>query len=1476
MKIGQRIEEDISKSETKSTEGPLWMMESSERRGLGAGIELLRGELEVVGLGLEELGDCPWEEVDVPRMEGGCTPLITACQRGLTEVVHFLLKRGADVTLCNHSNQTPLHVSLPVLQEVLLSAMFRALPHQTQLLQAAWQGDLHSLQHLLAQTDLVDVNTQNRDGLTPLMLAVRDVDLFEELDVRLPWEYRPVEVVRELLALSADLGVCDVNGCSALHYAAQIESPLKDELIYMMVESLRQPAPTPLDLQCFHPDELRVNSPRPSPSLTDELRATNSPSSSPYLTQNVLIQTAVSTEDLLESPECVLLSDHHKAINQDKGLSLSFQSAMDTLMDMRQAYQDLGKGSSQGSSLPSLWLRAIHLDKLDPTPGLLKTTGSSSCLPVPPRLRCEAVAPSPVTPHPAQLSQSAPGLLEPLLDSSSLVQARVHIQNRLGCGETEKKSSGRKGSFPALLPGPIRTPKLLAPLEGRHRNGGVLPGLKHPSPLKPISLVPLMPLTSMSSMTSRLRRERLARTRVSPRGSPGTREGSFSSQSSIDLEVEVDDNKRDLRDISETTAKQHAGETFEGRLQLDLDSSGKFHVGDYSEENADHRNRESTRHQGAFPRDNKEGVSIKSDPGERGYKTIIELRHQLNTDLTNFKDVNSTSCSERDCEGEVVAVEWTKVMCSGGLSKEITSTEPTTTCPFASKNGNKDIQVDDNANTSVVDNAKYQCLPSTVNVTLPELNLPTEKKIKPIKPAKNKERRGSTSVQINQSFNVLAHKDHIRGNSKSKSNLRTSPIPSQVKGKVRKPPDLIVSGIISTKTGQKSTDSTSVRTRVTEPVQPSCKRLNNDKKALKIKVPCQKHIQQREPKSARQAKTGSQLGTLRAKSAVDYITYSDIFQEINTGDEGPVIYEMFAGPVFDNIRVSSSCERTRQVQSAPSRKTQTHRTKHKCPKPMESIRVRRSPVDKAKQRKNRAIRPISRGKSHLTPIAITDDKDDVVVISGLDWQIHIQTKTEMVLGKYGEETVSPSTPEVQEVDHMLSLSVIEEVLSMSSHAPNPLISHHRPRDKTSPSQTKTKLTSHSDPDDDHLHVLHNRGPMGNNMSENEKNKANHLDHSSTPSDCPVQPKINTWTSGSCDSRTVSPVFQKFLDDVGEGPLTDDLLRCLAEELISLDERDGGCPENNCDSDQREFRNDSELRCEKSLPGDITSPGEVLSGSGLVVDDAITWRKGEVLGRGAYGTVFCGLTSQGQLIAVKQVALDASDLETADKEYNRLQEEVDLLKNLHHSNIVGFLGTSLRDHLVSIFMEYVPGGSIASVLHRFGPLPERVLALYTRQILEGVSYLHLNRVIHRDLKGNNVMLMPTGVVKLIDFGCARRLSCLTHTHSHSDLLKSVHGTPYWMAPEVINETGHGRKSDIWSVGCTVFEMATGKPPLSHMDKMAALFYIGARRGLMPSLPDRFSEDARDFVQVCLTNDQKQRPSAEQLLDHPFIPNNVILV
>ncbi|KAM6934541.1 mitogen-activated protein kinase kinase kinase 19 [Xenentodon cancila] len=399
----------------------------------------------------------------------------------------------------------------------------------------------------------------------------------------------------------------------------------------------------------------------------------------------------------------------------------------------------------------------------------------------------------------------------------------------------------------------------------------------------------------------------------------------------------------------------------------------------------------------------------------------------------------------------------------------------------------------------------------------------------------------------------------------------------------------------------------------------------------------------------------------------------------------------------------------------------------------------------------------------------------------------------------------------------------------------------------------------------------NSSSSSSHSSINLENESNGRDiNDAAPEDRNLKPKINTWTSSSSCHSIFSPVYQTFLDEAAVVPPTDDLLQCLAEELNSLDEKDVSIGSENPEQSIKELHGEEEPISGQNIFLEVSpTDSSVLPGSEL----ACTWTKGEVLGRGAYGTVYCGLTSQGQLIAVKQVNLNSSDADAAKKEYCRLQGEVELLKTLEHINIVSFLGTSLYQHVVSIFMEYIPGGSIASIIHRFGPLPEQVLALYTHQILEGVAYLHLNRVIHRDLKGNNVMLMPNGVIKLIDFGCARRLSCLNYTACNSgELLKSVHGTPYWMAPEVISESGYGVKSDIWSVGCTVFEMATGKPPLAHMDKMAALFYIGAQRGVMPPLPEGFSESAKDFVKICLTSDQRRRPSADHLLKHSFFPKN----
>lgn len=270
---------------------------------------------------------------------------------------------------------------------------------------------------------------------------------------------------------------------------------------------------------------------------------------------------------------------------------------------------------------------------------------------------------------------------------------------------------------------------------------------------------------------------------------------------------------------------------------------------------------------------------------------------------------------------------------------------------------------------------------------------------------------------------------------------------------------------------------------------------------------------------------------------------------------------------------------------------------------------------------------------------------------------------------------------------------------------------------------------------------------------------------------------------------------------------------------------------------------------------------------LSIGEDFSWKKGDLLGSGAFGRVWRGLTSNGEQIAVKQIMLDVTDREKAEREYQKVREEVEILKTLQHKNIVSFLGMRREGEEVSIFMQYVTGGSIAQLLARFGPLDEPVFCTYTQQILEGVKYLHDKNVIHRDIKGGNVMLMPNSTIKLVDFGCAKRL-CYTLNKNSLCNPTSLQGTPYWMAPEVVQETGHGKKSDIWSIGCTVFEMATKNPPWSNMNPYAAIFAICSSKPV-PCLPSEFSQKAQDFVRVCLTRDPTKRPTARELLQDKFI-------
>jgi mitogen-activated protein kinase kinase kinase len=231
----------------------------------------------------------------------------------------------------------------------------------------------------------------------------------------------------------------------------------------------------------------------------------------------------------------------------------------------------------------------------------------------------------------------------------------------------------------------------------------------------------------------------------------------------------------------------------------------------------------------------------------------------------------------------------------------------------------------------------------------------------------------------------------------------------------------------------------------------------------------------------------------------------------------------------------------------------------------------------------------------------------------------------------------------------------------------------------------------------------------------------------------------------------------------------------------------------------------------------------------------------------------------------------------------------------------------------IFLEYVPGGSISSLLQRFGPLETSVISVYASQILVGLDYLHSQRVAHRDVKGANILVEKSGRVKLADFGAAKLLAeqvsggslgsgrraeggpdedgngadkpleisrfsenerSLSDSGSARGGTDGMAGSAYWMAPEVIRRRSHGAEADIWSVGCVVVEMATGEPPWSGCGGQAQAIYKIASTKELPAFPESFSDEnggslVQDFTRMCLRRDPSERPSAAELLTHPFV-------
>jgi len=284
-------------------------------------------------------------------------------------------------------------------------------------------------------------------------------------------------------------------------------------------------------------------------------------------------------------------------------------------------------------------------------------------------------------------------------------------------------------------------------------------------------------------------------------------------------------------------------------------------------------------------------------------------------------------------------------------------------------------------------------------------------------------------------------------------------------------------------------------------------------------------------------------------------------------------------------------------------------------------------------------------------------------------------------------------------------------------------------------------------------------------------------------------------------------------------------------------------------------------------------GEYLNNDGFNKD--IKWKRGPLLGKGGFAEVYMSLNlDTGELIAVKQVPVPQQGAESESlKRVSQLEKEIHLLQDLEHPNIVRYLGFERNDQFINIFLEYVSGGSISSLLLKFGCFNEKLIQIYCRQILLGLEYLHSKEIAHRDIKGANILLDHNAQVKLSDFGASKKLEDLVPS---SNGTRSFAGTPYWMAPEVV-QRGYDQedpsiyyKADVWSLGAVIIEMATGLPPWGDLPVFTALYKIGSTPYL-PTFPTSLSFDSHQFLGLCFQRDVSQRATVNELLKLPFVNN-----
>lgn len=259
-----------------------------------------------------------------------------------------------------------------------------------------------------------------------------------------------------------------------------------------------------------------------------------------------------------------------------------------------------------------------------------------------------------------------------------------------------------------------------------------------------------------------------------------------------------------------------------------------------------------------------------------------------------------------------------------------------------------------------------------------------------------------------------------------------------------------------------------------------------------------------------------------------------------------------------------------------------------------------------------------------------------------------------------------------------------------------------------------------------------------------------------------------------------------------------------------------------------------------------------------------WQRGNKIGEGQYGKVYtCINVDTGELMAMKEIRFQPNDHKTI----KETADELKIFEGIKHPNLVRYFGVELHREEMYIFMEYCDEGTLEEV-SRLG-LQEHVIRLYSKQITTAINVLHEHGIVHRDIKGANIFLTSSGLIKLGDFGCSVKLR--NNTHTMPGEVNSTLGTAAYMAPEVITRAkgeGHGRAADIWSLGCVLIEMVTGKRPWHEYEHNFQIMYkVGM--GHKPPIPEKLSTEGKDYLSHCLESEPKRRWTASMLLDHTFV-------